>query len=371
MHAENASVADLQHPIAFRDEPHRIKGYSMDDQSVMRFRDQLLASRVPVYGWASWMDAGTGNAALRRFLTLSGPQRVTIGAWNHGGANQSSPYQQGKVPLSPQPKVQQMEILRFLDCALKDLSAAESEYPVHYYTTGAEEWRSSPTWPPPEIKMERWYFGLNRSLLPDQPVETGREDYAVDFRASTGKYNRWWELGVVERQPVQYGDRAAQKPYLLGFESAPLQADIEITGTPVVTLHVASTEPDGAFIVYLEDVFPDGRIVYITEGELRAIHRKVTPAEQSPYRLLEPYHTFRAADAMPLVPGEVAEITFGLLPISAQIRRGHRLRVSLAGHDEGTFPRTPAQGSPVWTVMLGGLQASAIDLPVKRDRPGW
>jgi uncharacterized protein len=383
MRPENATVADLEYlaRCTFRDQAHPVKGYTMDDQVVMRdsarlpesarFRDPILASKVPVYGWASWMDAGTGNAALRRFLTLSGPQQVTIGAWNHGGANQSSPYQQGKVPLAPPREVQQLEILRFLDCALKDFPAAESEYPVHYYTIGAEQWQSSPTWPPPGVQMERWYLGPNHSLLPECPVDTTQDEYAVDYRASTGKYNRWWELGVAERQPVQYGDRAAQKPFLLGFESAPLDRDIEISGTPVITLHVASTEPDGAFIVYLEDVFPDGRIVYLTEGELRAINRKVAPKGQSPYRLLEPFHTFRAADALPLVPGEVAEITFGLLPISALIRRGHRLRVSLAGHDEGTFPRTPAQGNPVWTVMLGGTYASSIELPVKRDRVGW
>ena len=34
----------------------------------------------------------------------------------------------------------------------------------------------------------------------------------------------------------------------------------------MVTLHLASTEADGAFIVYLEDVAPDGTVRYITEG---------------------------------------------------------------------------------------------------------
>jgi putative CocE/NonD family hydrolase len=365
MHAGNASVADLDFLSPFRDEPHPQKGYSMDDQVVMRFREQILASRVPVYGWASWMDAGTGRAALRRFLTYSGPQQVTIGAWNHAGANQSSPYQVGRAALSPPTAAQQVEILRFLDCWLKDTSSAGGGQPVRYYTMGAEEWQSSPTWPPPGTRKLRWYFAPAGRLETERPEEAGQDTYQVDWRASSGRYNRWWELGVAEGQPVQYPDRAAQKACLLGYESAPLEQDMEITGTPVVSLHVSSSTPDCAFIVYLEDVFPDGRIVYLTEGELRAIHRRTAPAEDSPYRLLEPYHTFRKADALPLVPGEAAEITFGMLPLSALVRKGHRLRVALAGHDEGTFPRIPAQGTPVWTVLLGGIRASGIDLPVR------
>ncbi len=46
-----------------------------------------------------------------------------------------------------------------------------------------------------------------------------------------------------------------------------------VTGTPIVTLQVSSTHEDAAFLVYLEDVAPDGRSRYITEGGLRAVHR--------------------------------------------------------------------------------------------------
>ena len=68
---------------------------------------------------------------------------------------------------------------------------------------------------------------------------------------------------------------------------------------------------------------------------------------------------------MPLIPGEVAELTFGLNPISALIRRGWSLRVSISGADKDTFMRIPLTGSPSVEILLGGEQASFIEIPLK------
>ena len=164
---------------------------------------------------------------------------------------------------------------------------------------------------------------------------------------------------------MRYSRRAEAAAHLLTYLTPPLDGDIEITGHPIVTLYVTSTETDGAFFVYLEDVAPDGQVTYVTEGELRAIHRKVS-TDTAPYKLLVPYHSFRKKDVQPLQPGELAEVTFGLLPTSVLIRKGHRIRIGIAGHDEGTFVRIPADATPTITVARNRLHASHIDLPVAR-----
>jgi uncharacterized protein len=66
---------------------------------------------------------------------------------------------------------------------------------------------------------------------------------------------------------------------------------------------------------------------------------------------------------MPLVLGEVAELRFGLLPVSALVRKGHRLRVAIAGHDKGTFARIPQQGQPTISLQRTITHSSHIDLP--------
>jgi putative CocE/NonD family hydrolase len=164
--------------------------------------------------------------------------------------------------------------------------------------------------------------------------------------------------------PIRYVDRATQDQRLLVYETPAMTEDVELTGHPVVSLQVRSTATDGAFFVYLEDSFPDGTVVYLTEGELRAVHRKVS-SEKPPVAVFGPYHTFKRADAMPLVAGEVAEITFDLLPISTIIRAGHRIRVAIAGHDSDTFTRYPADETPVLQFQRNAQYASWIDLPLQ------
>ena len=87
-------------------------------------------------------------------------------------------------------------------------------------------------------------------------------------------------------------------------------------------------------------------------------------AEAPPFKLPLPYHSFKRQDSLPLVPGEVAELSFGLLPTSVLIRQGHRLRVAIAGHDKDTFARIPAEGTPTIAVQRNRLSASYIDLPI-------
>jgi predicted acyl esterase len=94
-----------------------------------------------------------------------------------------------------------------------------------------------------------------------------------------------------------------------------------------------------------------------------ALHRKVSAATP-PYKMSVPYHSFKQVDAAPLVPGEVTELTFGLLPTSVLIRQGHRIRIAIAGHDKDNFARIPASGTPTITLARNALHASFIDLPV-------
>jgi len=104
----------------------------------------------------------------------------------------------------------------------------------------------------PNTEAQTWFFQADHHLSPEAPNdETGFDVYHVDFNATSGMNNRW-HTGLAG--PVIYPDRAKEDRRLLTYNSAPLEHDLEITGYPVVTLYVASTEEDGAFFVYLEDV---------------------------------------------------------------------------------------------------------------------
>lgn len=132
----------------------------------------------------------------------------------------------------------------------------------------------------------------------------------------------------------------------------------------MVNLEVSSTATDGLLIAYLESVAPDGRVTYLTEGLLRARHRKLS-TESPPYHEFGPVHSFKSVDAEPMVPGVATTVSFALLSVSVRVKAGHRLRVAIAGHDEAAFARVPAEGNPVLSIHRQRARASWIDLPVK------
>lgn len=143
---------------------------------------------------------------------------------------------------------------------------------------------------------------------------------------------------------------------------------MEVTGHPVVTLFISSTATDGQFFVYLEEVDEAGRVRYVTEGELRALHRRLRN-ERAPYKSVVPYRTYLRRDAKLLVPGQAAQLTFDLLPTSYLFRKGRRVRVAIAGADKDHF--RPLDGPPP-TVQFyrGGSYVSRIELPLIPRRTG-
>ena len=191
----------------------------------------------------------------------------------------------------------------------------------------------------------------------------GYDDYRVDYSAGTGNVTRWKSLARSDPSADFYPDRKQQDKKLLFYTSSPLDRDLEVTGHPIVTLYVSSTERDGSFFAYLEDVDEGGNVTYITEGQLRAIHRKLSE-QQPPYRDAVPYRTFKRKDAMALEPGVVAELVFDLIPTSYLFKKGHSIRIALAGADKDHFLIPINERPPMLQFYRNIIHSSRIDLPV-------
>ncbi len=371
VHTGNTTIFKIAEPVSCRDEHISGIDASVDDISMYRYLDDLERSGTAIFGWASWMDAGTADAALRRFNTLPNAHRAVIGAWEHGGVYNASPYREvrrSRLPAEASPPLmaQWAEMLAFFDAYLKqDDLPLRSERVLHYYSLGDEKWKQSATWPPPGTGMQRWRLSAGMRLLPNPPAdESGVDTYVVDWNATTGVMCRWWELGGALGKPVSYPGRDKAAKHLLTYTSPPLEKDLEIAGYPVLTLYLSSSEDDGIVFVYLEDEISGGKVTYLTEGQLRLIHRKVS-SEKPRYNLQVPYHSFKREDVLPLTSGEVVEVSIGLLPVAALVRKGHRLRMSIAGHDAGNFAPIPdTRRDVLLSVFRDSRRPSCIDIPV-------
>jgi putative CocE/NonD family hydrolase len=361
-HGGNLRVFEAVANVTFRDDPV-VAGMTLDDISTHRRIGDLASSGVAIYHWGSWMDGGSADGVIRQFMESPVPQRATIGSWTHDLWGNANPFSPRGSPASPGGDQQWEEALNFFeDVLLKDKPLPDRT--LRYFTMGENLWKSTSTWPVPGTEMLRLYLAEGGGLTESAPsTETGADPYEVDFEAESSPTSRWLSpLGI----DAWYQNRITDDQRLLVYETPPLAEDLEVTGYPVVDLHLASSHTDGAFFVYLEDVDPNGPVRYITEGVLRGIHRKVS-VDPSPWTRPTPYHSFRSEDAQPLVPGEVAELALGMHPTSVLFRAGHRIRIAIAGHDASAFRRVPAEGTPEILVQRNSRFPSYIELPVVRD----
>lgn len=325
---------------------------------------ELRKARVPLWVWSSWYDGAYAAAALAQLADRDLDCRVTIGPWSHGAALTvlGSPFAP-TAPIDLDLPAQTALMAGFLAHHTSDRPEAVADpSPRHlrYYTIGEETWHESDAWPPAGVETQRWWFSVNGTVTTDEP-EAATVDYDVDFQASSGPSTRWHSLmgGLF----VDYGDRRQAVGRRCSWVLPESDRDTELTGTPSVSLLVSSTSDDAALFVYLEDQAPDGTRTYLTEGQLRACHRRRGLGSPT-YETYGPWHSYGEADAQPLVPGEPARLDFTLWPISALLRAGHRLRIEIGGADAGLFRRVPDTGDATLTFHLGP-DGSRIDLPVR------
>ena len=165
-HEKNGDIYQIASQTDFRDSTFAEEKFSMQDISVQRWKDQLTRSSTKIFGWASWFDAGTADAVLRRFLTFDIAGQAVIGAWNHGGQYNASPFLSPETPVSP-PFINQLdEMAVIFDHYLK-----EDQQPnpltklLHYYTIGEEKWHTTSVWPPEGMRNTEWLFSQEKNTF--------------------------------------------------------------------------------------------------------------------------------------------------------------------------------------------------------------
>ncbi len=336
--------------------------YDYEECSVVNWEKEIEASNVPMLILVSWMDAGTAEGAIQRLEHFTNPQKLLVMSTAHGGWCNASPFSVGDSLLYPNPTMQEQNQLQldFFDHYLKGVDKGVEDWPlIRYFNMGEEKYRNSNVWPIPGTQPTNYYFQKEGGLEVDQPVDTaGSDSYKVDFSVFTSDQNRW--TTQMEGAVLNLDHRNEMDERMLVYTSSPLDQDVQITGTPYATLQLSSTHTDGAVFVYLEDVDEQGNSTYITEGGLRLIHRKEVAVDTGQYNL----HTFNKEDASPMIPGNTETVRLKMWPTSVLIKKGHSIRVAIAGADKSTFDRVPKKGTPGLTFQRNAIRSSYITLPV-------
>jgi hypothetical protein len=306
---------------------------------VTRWFSEMDLPCFTVGGWYDLMLQGninifTGLRARSRTPESRRAQKLLIGPWTHG---QFVP-QAGELDFGEQAAVNLLDLqTRWFDHWLKGRDAGLlDEPPVRLFVMGANRWRDEQEWPLARTRYTPYYLHSDGhantltgdgSLSTERPGDEPADSYTYDPNDPVPSVGgKTLGLGA---QPGPFDQRTVEaRPDVLCYTSAPLPADLEVTGPLAVTLFAASSATDTDWTVKLVDVHPDGYAQNLQEGIVRASYR-VPGAAPSPIR-----------------PGEVYEYAIDLWATSNVFLAGHRIRVEVSSSNFPHWDRNTNTGLP-------------------------
>lgn len=277
---------------------HPLRDAWWDERNLLPLLDRV---EVPVYLGCDWQ-----NVPLHLPHTFTALEKLT-----------NSPHVQvalmGEHGLSWPWESLHVEALAWFDHWLKGHDTGVLEGPhLRYVLPGSEGWRAVDAWPPPEVVYHSYVLRADGGLSEDEG-ERGSRTYM-----NLG--------GGLSRSRASEAD----PPSFLAWDSAPLTCDLDIVGPIELQIDVASTAPDTAFIVILQDVDATDQPTHITAGYLRAGLREVNDNASRPGA---PVLDCRSFAAVPI--GAIIRYRIPLVPNARRFRAGHKIRLYLTTDDQG------------------------------------
>ena len=325
---------------------------------------------IPVYLVGGWYDSWGVNTTenyMALSKTIKGPVYMIMGPWIHG---QQGNYSHGQVSFGndaaiPDPLAWRME---WYDHWIKgDKTDVGKNDPyktnVRIFVMGTGDghmtedsllshggfWRNENEWPLKRTSYTPYYFHADGSASVKKPTQKNSStDFVSDpdnpVPAIGGNTSSGGGILLQGGWDQKGGDHVWNWPLpiplsarndVLVFQTEPLQEAVEVTGEIRVKFWASSSALDTDFTAKLVDVYPansdysGGFDLNIGDGIVRARYRDSRTEEKL------------------MKPGEVYEFEVRLYPTSNVFKKGHRIRVDLAGSNFPRFDVNPNTGEPL------------------------
>jgi uncharacterized protein len=357
---------------------------------------------IPVYLVGGWYDSWAGNTtanyqALSK--TIHGPVYLIMGPWIHGAQGSSAHGQVsfGKDAAIPDELAWRLE---WYDHWLKGVDngvgkKAPFATPVRIFVMGTGDghktetglldhggyWRDEQEWPLARTRYTKYYFQESGGLSTTPPEGKGSStSFTVDPQKpvptlggniSSGdgimRQGAWDQRGGSNFWNAPEPIPLSARNDILVFRSAPLPADLEVTGEIMVHLWASSSAVDTDFTAKLIDVYPPstdypgGFDLNLEDGIVRARFRESLKEEKL------------------MTPGTIYPFTIKLYPTSNVFKKGHRIRVDISSSNFPRFDVNPNTGEPLnnnrrWARAVNSIyhesdHPSCIMLPVVPSAP--
>jgi len=268
---------------------------------------------------------------------------VAIGG--HSGAGRKV----GDVDFGDDAAFHEDEItLEWYEYLFKGAQNQFSSKPVKIFVMGANQWREEDDWPLARAKELKYFLHSggkanslrgNGTLTAAAPAKEIEDSYVYDPAKPVPTVGgplccdgQHWPPGPKDQRGVE------AREDVLVYSTAPMAADMEVTGPVTLELWAKSSAADTDFTAKLVDVGPNGFAQNLTEGILRT--------------------RFRDSLEMPtlITPGQAYQLKIDLWATSNVFKRGHVIRLEVSSSNFPRFDRNLNLG----TMSYGGGETVGI-----------
>ena len=224
-------------------------------------------------------------------------------------------------------------------------------FEARMFQSGSWEWKSYPKWPAPGATPTNLYLQSDGTLSFTAPADAGQcREYVSDpanpvpfrerpiSRTYPSQEWRWWE--AADQRFVDH------RPDVLSYTSAPLDADLTVTGEVAAKLMASTSGTDSDFVVKLIDVLPDDYEPF-RPGPLGEYPRTMNgyqfpiAMEVRRGRYLKSFEK-----ATPLTPNQVIAWDVPLRSHDHVFKKGHRIMVQVQSSWFPVIDRNPQKFVP-------------------------
>lgn len=300
--------------------------------------------KVPALNLAGWYDVFLNGsvenfAGMRRQggsdVAKSG-QKLIVRPYVHIPWDTKS----GDVDFGPEAANKTLEQqVRFFDYWLKGKANGVDKDPaVRVFVMGANTWREADDWPIPGTRFTTYYLRSqgqanslygNGQLTTEPPAANEPADRFVYDPANPVPSKGGHSCCTAPVAPVGPYDQTdiEKRADVLVYSTPPLTEPVEVTGPITVKLYAASSAPDTDWTAKLVDVRPDGKVINLNNGIIRASKRNALDRSE------------------PIEPGKVYEYTISVFPTSNLFKAGHQIRLEISSSNFPHYDRNLNTGA--------------------------
>jgi len=224
---------------------------------------------------------------------------------------------------------------------------------VRYYLMGANQWKSTDTWPPKGAEPMTFYLssgGKANTLKGDgvlttkAPSSDTPDNFTYDPMHPVMSHggNVCCQANALNGGSLDQREMEAQ-PDILVYTTDPFTEGTEVSGPMTFTVYVSSDRKDTDITVKVLDVYPDGHAYNLDETIQRLRYRD---GYDKPVKMME--------------PGKVYKVALQPMTTSNYFPAGHRLRIEVSSSNFPRFDRNMNTGGNNYDETTGLIAHNSV-----------